>query len=127
MEHVIPFLKEYGYVVLFFWVLGVTMGLPLPTAPLFITVGALAGFGHLNLLLCIGLGTCAAVLSDIFWYNMGRQRGGKVLSWVCRVSVEPESCGRGTENVFARHGARALLVTKLGPGRSAVSTPLAGV
>lgn len=127
MEHVVPFLKEYGYAVLFFWVFGVTMGLPLPTAPLFITVGALAGLGHLNLLLCIGLGTCAALLSDIFWYRMGRRQGGKVLSQVCRISLEPDSCVRWTENVFARHGASALLVTKLVPGLSAVSTPLAGV
>jgi membrane protein DedA with SNARE-associated domain/rhodanese-related sulfurtransferase len=127
MEHVMPFLKEYGYVVLFFWVLGVTMGLPLPTAPLFITVGALAGLGHLNLLLCVGLGACAALLSDFFWYNMGRRRGGKVLSYVCRISLEPDSCVRWTENVFARHGPRSLLITKLVPGLSAVSTPLAGI
>lgn len=127
MEQIIPFLKEYGYVVLFFWVLGETMGLPLPTAPLLITVGALAGLGYLNLLLCFGLAACAALLSDIFWYDMGRRKGAKVLSLMCRVSLEPDSCVRWTQNIFVRHGARTLLVTKLVPGLSAVSTPLAGI
>ncbi len=127
MEHIIPFLKEYGYAVLFFWVLGETLGLPLPSAPLLITVGALAGLGYLNLLLCIGVAVCAALLSDLFWYNMGRLQGGKVLSLVCRVSLEPDSCVRWTENIFVRHGARTLLITKFVPGLSAISTPLAGI
>ncbi|HTP05109.1 MAG TPA: VTT domain-containing protein [Nitrospirota bacterium] len=126
MANVIPFLMRHGYTVLFFWVLTETIGLPIPVAPLLITVGALAGVGQMNLFLCIALGVCAALLSDIFWYAMGRLRGSKVLSLLCRISLEPDSCVRRTENIFARYGARALLITKFVPGLSAVSTPLAG-
>jgi len=126
MDNVIPFLIQHGYTVLFIWVLAETIGLPIPVAPLLITVGALAGVGQMNLFLCIGLGVCAALLSDIFWYALGRLRGSKVLSLLCRISLEPDSCVRRTENMFARYGARALLVTKFVPGLSAVSTPLAG-
>ncbi|HJW30132.1 MAG TPA: DedA family protein, partial [Saprospiraceae bacterium] len=126
MDNVIPFLIQHGYAVLFFWVLAETMGLPIPVAPLLITVGALAGVGQMNLFLCIGLGVCAALLSDILWYALGRLRGSKVLSLLCRISLEPDSCVRRTENIFARYGASALLVTKFVPGLSAVSTPLAG-
>lgn len=123
----IPFLIQHGYVVLFVWIFAETMGLPVPSAPLLVMVGALAGGGQMNLLLCISLGVCAALPSDIFWYSMGRQHGGKVLSWVCRISLEPDSCVRKTENIYSRFGARALLVIKFIPGLSAVSTPLAGV
>jgi membrane protein DedA with SNARE-associated domain len=127
MDKVIPFLIQHGYSVLFIWVLLETMGLPLPSVPLLITLGALAYAGQLNLFLCIGLGVCAALLSDIFWYVLGRKRGSIVLSSICRIALEPDSCVRRTESLFGTYGARSLLVTKFVPGLSAVSTPLAGI
>jgi membrane protein DedA with SNARE-associated domain len=126
MANIIPFLIQHGYTVLFLWVFAEAIGLPIPVAPLLITLGALSGVGQMNLFLCIGLGVCAALLSDIFWYATGRLLGSKVLSMLCRISLEPDSCVRRTENIFARYGANALLITKFVPGLSAVSTPLAG-
>jgi membrane protein DedA with SNARE-associated domain len=127
MTPVLPFLIEHGYALLFFWVLLETMGLPIPCVPLLITVGALAGAGQMNLQLCIGVGVSAALLSDIFWYSLGWHRGRRVLSQLCRIALEPDSCVRRTENIFARYGARSLLIIKFIPGLSAVSTPLAGI
>ena len=127
MNNLIPFVIQHGYAVLLIWIFAETMGLPLPSAPLLVMVGALAGGGQMNVFLCIGLGVCAALTSDIFWYSMGRRHGGKVLSMICRISLEPDSCVRQTENIYARFGARTLLVIKFIPGLSAVSTPLAGV
>jgi membrane protein DedA with SNARE-associated domain len=103
------------------------MGLPLPSVPLFITMGALAYTGQLNLFLCIGSGVGAALLGDIFWYTAGRKRGRMVLSLICRITLEPVSCVRRTESFFGAYGARSLLITKFIPGLSAVSTPLAGI
>ena len=127
MDKVIPFLIQHGYAVLYVSVLAETMGLPLPSVPLLITMGALAGDGQLNLFLCIGLGVCAALLSDMVWYTVGRKRGSKVLSSICRITLEPDSCVRRTERIFGVYGARSLLITKFLPGLSAVSTPLAGI
>jgi membrane protein DedA with SNARE-associated domain len=127
MNNLIPFLIQHGYTVLFIWVFVETMGLPLPSPPLFITMGALAYTGQVNLFLCIGLGVCAALLSDSFWYTVGRKRGSIVLSSICRITLEPDSCVRRTESIFGVYGARALLITKFVPGLSAVSTPLAGI
>jgi membrane protein DedA with SNARE-associated domain len=127
MDRIIPFLIQHGYSVLFVWVLVETMGLPLPSGPLLITMGALAGAGQVNLFLCIGLGVCAAFLSDIVWYTAGRKRGRKVLTSICRIALEPDSCVRRTESIFGVYGARSLLVTKFVPGLGAVSMPLAGI
>jgi len=127
MTPLLPFLIQHGYTLLFFWVLVETMGVPIPSVPLLITVGALAGVGQMNLQICIGLGVCAALLSDIFWYSLGWYRGRRVLSLLCRISLEPDSCVRRTENVFERYGAPSLLIIKFIPGLSAVSTPLAGI
>jgi hypothetical protein len=50
-----------------------------------------------------------------------------VLRLLCKISLEPDSCVRRTENVFIRYGVRALLVTKFVPGLSLVAPPLAGM
>jgi membrane protein DedA with SNARE-associated domain/rhodanese-related sulfurtransferase len=127
MDNLIHFVIQHGYAVLFIWIFTETMGLPVPSAPLLVMVGALAGGGQMNLLLCISLGVCAALPSVIFWYSMGRQHGANVLSLICRISLEPDSCVRQTENIYTRFGAQALLVIIFLPGLSSVSTSLAGV
>jgi len=81
MNNLIPFVIQHGYAVLLIWIFAETMGLPLPSAPLLVMVGALAGGGQMNVFLCIGLGVCAALTSDIFWYSMGRRHGGKAIPW----------------------------------------------
>ncbi len=46
---------------------------------------------------------------------------------LCRIAIEPDSCVRNTENVFARHGSRSLLVAKFVPGLGTAAAPLAGI
>ncbi len=43
------------------------------------------------------------------------------------ISLEPDYCVRRTENSFARHGAKTLVIGKLVPGISVLATPMAGV
>ena len=127
MNNLLEFLVRHGYTVLFAWVFAEQVGLPLPSVPLLLAAGALAGTGRLNLTLVVALPILAAVASDVLWYELGRRRGVKVLQQLCRISLEPDSCVRRTENVFARHGAKSLLVAKFIPGLNAVAPPLAGV
>ena len=61
------------------------------------------------------------------WDYLGKLRGGKVLGFLCRMSLEPVSCVRSTQNLFYRHGVRALVVPKFIPGFSTVAPPLAGI
>jgi len=67
------------------------------------------------------------VLSDSIWYEIGRRRGAKVLNFLCRISLEPDSCVRRTEDIFTRQGPRSLLLAKFIPGLSTAAPPLAGV
>ena len=127
MDDTIRFLVRHGYSVLFVWVLAEQIGLPLPAVPFLFAAGALGGSGRLSLGLAIGLAVLAALLSDVLWYEIGRRRGGQVLQFLCRISLEPDSCVRRTEEVFARHGARSLLVAKFIPGLSTAAPPLAGI
>ena len=107
MNESIQFLIEHGYILLFAWVLIEQMGLPIPAVPLLIAAGALAGSGKINLALAMGSAIIAVLLADVFWYYLGSYRGGRVLKLLCRISLEPDSCVRRTEDVFARHGAHS--------------------
>ncbi len=127
MNEAVQFLTDQGYLVLFLWVLFEQLGLPIPVAPILLAAGALAGIGKLNLALVLGSAFLAALLSDQFWYQVGLRRGGRVLSFVCRISLDPESCVHRTKRIFARYGARSLLVAKFIPGLNTVGPPLAGI
>lgn len=127
MHSTLEFLVVHGYVVLLVWVFLEQAGLPLPSIPLLLATGALAGMQRLNfgvsLLLCVA----GAVAADTIWYQLGRLKGIKIVQWLCKISLEPDSCVRRTEGVFEKQGAKSLLVAKFLPGLSAVATPLAGI
>jgi membrane protein DedA with SNARE-associated domain len=127
VDETFQFLIRHGYSVLFVWVLAEQLGLPLPATPLLLAAGALAGSGQMNLPLAIALAVLASMLGDVSWYEFGRRRGGRVLSLLCRISLEPDSCVRKTETAFVRHGSRSLLIAKFVPGLNTMAPPLAGI
>ena len=127
MNDTIQFLIQHGYVLVFAWVLVEQLGLPVPAIPVLLAAGALAGSGRMDLVLVVGLAVIAALVADLFWYYLGRYRGSRVLKLLCRISLEPDSCVRRTEDVFTRHGARSLLIAKFVPGLNTAAPPLAGI
>ena len=120
-------LAQYGYVVLFAFVLAEQIGLPIPAVPVLLGVGALAGAGRLSLALALGAVLAASLPPDLVWHELGRRRGGRVLGVLCRISLEPDSCVRRTENLFVRRGRKALLIVKFFPGLSPIASTLAGM
>jgi len=120
-------LEKYSAVILPALVVAEQIGIPLPAVPAMLAVGALAAQGRVSLLLVIGAIALVALPVDLVWHALGRRRGARVLSGLCRLSLEPDVCVRRTENLFIRHGVRTLLVAKFLPGLTTVMPPLAGV
>ena len=127
MDAALHVLVRYGYLVVFGGVLAEQIGLPLPSEPVLLAAGALVGNERLSLVLVLGLATVASLIGDGVWYWIGRLGGARVLAWLCRISLEPDSCVKRTEHLFATRGARSLLVAKFIPGFSTAAPPLAGV
>lgn len=127
MSTSVEFLARHGYLLLFGWVLAEQLGLPMPSAPVLLAAGALAGQHRMSLALAIALPIAAVVICDFLWYELGRLRGMQVLRWLCRVSLEPDSCVRRTQVRFDRNGPWELVVAKFIPGMNAVAPPLAGI
>lgn len=123
----LQFLVDHGASVLFWVVLVEQVGLPIPAIPLLIAAGALVGAGKMSMVTALLVPVVASLPPDLAWYYLGRMKGGKVLGFLCRMSLEPDSCVRDTENLFHRHGPRSLLLAKFIPGLSTVAPPLAGI
>jgi membrane protein DedA with SNARE-associated domain len=123
----VQLLERYSTVILPVLVVAEQVGIPLPAVPALLAVGALAAKGRVSLLLVIGAIAVVALPVDLGWHELGRRRGARVLSSLCRLSLEPDVCVRRTGNLFLRHGVRALLVAKFVPGLTTVMPPLAGI
>ena len=123
MSDVLAVVVQHGEILLFLYVLADQLGVPIPAAPVLMAAGGLAATGRLSLPGAVGLGVLATLLADLIWYAIGRSRGARVLGLLCRVSLEPDSCVRRTEEVFLRHGVRFLLFAKFVPGLGTVGPP----
>jgi membrane protein DedA with SNARE-associated domain len=127
MHATLEFLMRHGYILLLGWVFAEQVGLPVPTMPLLLAAGALAGTGHMSFFASLSITVFAAVSADFMWYELGRKKGIRVLQLLCKISLEPDSCVRRTEGAFAKQGARSLLFAKFLPGLGTVAPPLAGI
>jgi membrane protein DedA with SNARE-associated domain len=127
LSEILGFIVRHGYAVLFVWMAAEQIGLPIPAIPLLLAAGALAGSGRLSLTLALAVSVIASLLADTLWYEIGRRRGVRVLQFLCRVSLEPDTCVRNTELMFERYGVRSLVVSKFIPGLSTAAPPLAGI
>src|SRR5215471_4642922 len=127
MNETLEFLAQHGMLVLCASVFAEQIGLPLPAIPFLIAAGAMVGNGQMALGMAVVSAVLAAMAGDQVWFELGRLRGRLVLNWLCRISLEPTSCVRRTEDFFARHGVRSLIVAKFVPGFSTIAPPLAGI
>ena len=127
MGGALQLLIRYGYLVVFGSVLAEQIGLPFPSEPVLLAAGGLIGAGRLGPGAVLIAAALASLIGDTVWYWIGRAGGPRVLGWLCRLSLEPDTCVRRTQGMFGRHGARSLVVAKFVPGLSTVAPPLAGI
>src|SRR4051794_16420376 len=116
MAEILDFLTRHGPSVLFAAVFVEQMGLPLPASPWLLAAGALSVAGAPHWYSALVAGASGAMLADIIWFYLGRYKGQSVLNFLCRVSLEPDSCVRRTQDLFSRYGMRGVIAAKFIPG-----------
>jgi membrane protein DedA with SNARE-associated domain/rhodanese-related sulfurtransferase len=121
------FLIRYGAPIVFGTVLIEQLGLPLPAIPWLLAAGALCAVGQLNFAIAVLMALLACLVADGIWFYLGRYRGSQVLGLLCKISLEPDSCVRRTQNVFTKYGWRGIVIAKFVPGLSTIAPPLAGM
>lgn len=117
---------QYGYLILFLWVMAQMLGVPIPSTPLLLTAGTLTATHRLSLPFVVLAVVAGCLAGDTIWYFLGRRFGGAMVRLVCRLSLESSTCVRRTEDYFTKHGLKSLLVSKFIPGLTTLAAPIAG-
>jgi membrane protein DedA with SNARE-associated domain len=68
----------------------------------------------------------ALLLGDTAEFFMGRYMGWALLGFLCRVSINPETCILRSAESFYKRGKITLVVAKFIPGVNTMAAPLAG-
>jgi membrane protein DedA with SNARE-associated domain len=126
MNGTLEFLVRHGAMVLFAAVFIEQLGVPLPSVPWLLAAGALVGTGKMNGAVALLAAVCGSLLPDMIWFYVGRRHGDRVLRLLCRISLEPDTCVRKTQDTFTRYGMRGVIVAKFVPGLSTLAPPMAG-
>jgi membrane protein DedA with SNARE-associated domain/rhodanese-related sulfurtransferase len=122
-EHI---LLAYGYLLLFAWVLVAQFGIPLPATPVLLAAGVLSAAHELSFPLALLACVAASLTADSTWFLIGRRHGHHVLRILCKLSLEPTTCVRRTEDSFGRRRGVTLMFAKFVPGLSMLAPPVAG-
>jgi membrane protein DedA with SNARE-associated domain/rhodanese-related sulfurtransferase len=122
----IHILLTYGYLLLFAWVLVEQIGIPLPATPILLAAGALSAEHLLSFPVSLAVGVAASLTADCSWFLVGRKYGHHVLRILCKLSLEPTTCVRKTQDSFGRRRGVTLMVAKFIPGLATLAPPVAG-
>ncbi|MGB3068562.1 MAG: DedA family protein/thiosulfate sulfurtransferase GlpE [Ottowia sp.] len=128
MDFIISLIREYGVGIVFLNVLVEQLGAPVPAYPVIVVAAAIQGQGGMTSLPwpLIAVAVAAALLADSVWFMLGRRYGRRVLARLCRISLSPDSCVQNTESLYARWGAKSLMIAKFVPGFASIASALAG-
>src|SRR5215475_8419889 len=85
MHRTLEFLIKHGYAVLLAWVFAEQLGIPVPSMPVLLAAGALAGAGRLSFWGSLVLVTFAAITADSVWYLLGKTKGIRILQLLCKI------------------------------------------
>ena len=102
------------------------LGIPLPATPVLLAAGALSAQHELNFAFALLSGLAASLMADTAWFLIGRRYGHHVLRILCKLSLEPTTCVRRTQNSFGRRRAATILIAKFVPGLATLAPPVAG-
>jgi membrane protein DedA with SNARE-associated domain/rhodanese-related sulfurtransferase len=119
-------IAEHGYLILFAVAFLETLGLPIPAALALLVAGAASARGLLNPWWAAGGAFLCIASGDTVMFLMGRYTGWWLLSMLCRLSLNPESCILRSADAFYRRGRTLLVVAKFIPGINTMAPPLAG-
>jgi membrane protein DedA with SNARE-associated domain/rhodanese-related sulfurtransferase len=102
------------------------IGIPVPAALALLIAGAAAARGSLHPGVTAATALSAMMAADTSLFLLGRYTGWWLLSLLCRLSFNPESCILRSADSFYRHGRLLLVFAKFVPGINSMAPPMAG-
>jgi len=119
-------MARHGYALTFGLLLAESIGLPFPAAIALVAAGAAVGAHALWGPYILFAAVTALLLGDIVQFWLGRYMGWALLGFLCRVSINPETCILRSAESFYKRGKITLVIAKFIPGVNTMAAPLAG-
>jgi membrane protein DedA with SNARE-associated domain len=126
MSEILSSISRHGYLVVFGIVLAEAVGLPMPAALALLAAGAAVGAHTLYAPAVWLVAIAGTLLGDTFLFVMGGKMGWRLLGYLCRVSMNPETCILRSAESFYKRGKTTLIFAKFVPGVNTMAPPLAG-
>jgi membrane protein DedA with SNARE-associated domain len=120
-------LTSHPYIVVLLSAVLERIGLPLFLSPVLVGAGALAAADQMRFDVGFWIALIACIAGDWLWYELGRKEGDSVLSTLCRISFEPDTCVRKSKVFFEKGANRTLFFSKWLPGVSHIVPAVAGL
>jgi membrane protein DedA with SNARE-associated domain len=126
MNGLLPILARHGYSLTFAMLLAEAMGFPLPAALALVAAGAAVASHTLLGSGIVFAAIIALLLGDTAQFWLGRYTGWALLGFLCRLSLNPETCMLRSAESFYKRGRVTVVLAKFIPGMNTMAAPLAG-
>src|SRR3974390_1251801 len=126
MTDLLSMMARHGYALTFALLLAEAVGLPFPPAIALVAAGAAVAGHALSGPGVLIAAMVALMIGDIAQFWMGRYAGWALLGFLCRLSINPETCMLRSAESFYKRGKLTLLFAKFIPGVNTMAAPLAG-
>jgi membrane protein DedA with SNARE-associated domain len=126
MTDLLSMMARHGYALTFTLLLAEAIGLPFPAAIALVAAGAAAASHTLSVPGVLLAAMVALLIGDTAQFWLGRYTGWALLGFLCRLSMNPETCILRSAESFYKRGKITLVIAKFIPGVNTMAAPLAG-
>jgi membrane protein DedA with SNARE-associated domain len=126
MKNLLAMMAGHGYALTFAVLLAEALGLPFPASIALVAAGAAVASHTLSGGGILLAAMFALALGDTAQFWLGRHAGWALLGFLCRVSMNPETCILRSAESFYKRGKITLVIAKFVPGINTMAAPLAG-
>src|SRR6202045_4107246 len=126
MNYLLHVMARQGYALTFGLLFAEALGLPFPAAIALVAAGAAAASHTLSGPGVLLAAMAALLIGDTAQYWLGRYTGWALLGFLCRLSMNPETCILRSAESFYKRGKMTLIIAKFIPGVNTMAAPLAG-
>ena len=126
MNDLLSMMARHGYALTFILLFAEAVGLPFPAAIALVAAGAAVASHTLSGSGVLLAAMFALIIGDTAQFWLGRYTGWALLGFLCRLSMNPETCILRSAESFYKRGKLTLVIAKFIPGINTMAAPLAG-
>lgn len=126
MSNLLSMMARHGYVLTFGLLFAEAIGLPFPASIALVAAGAAVASHALSGPGVLLAALIALLIGDTAQFWLGRYSGWALLGFLCRLSMNPETCILRSAESFYKRGKITLVIAKFIPGINTMAAPLAG-